>query len=296
MLPLHNGETEYLGIMTQILMNGKNKSNRTGTDTRAIPPIFWKHDMSQGFPLLTTKRLAKKMIMEELEGFIGGITSKKWYQDHKCSIWNEWCNPDVAKYNTPEAILADDLGPVYGYQWRRFNKPYISGQPNTKKFAPGTRLEGDQLAELLYTLKTNPGDRRMKVEAWNFLQTDQQALPACHCGFTVTVIDGKLNLHFEMRSVDMFLGAPFNIASYGMMLILLCAECGFEPGQLSAAFIDCHIYVNHIPQVKEQLSRKPFDLPTLKLDNWDGFWNWEASDVQWINLQCHPAIKGVVAV
>lgn len=248
--PVH-GELEYLHIMSNILKHGQRKANRTGVDTLVIRPTFWEHDMGLGFPLLTTKKMATKAILVELEGFIGGITSKKWFQERGCNIWNEWCNPSLIsdlraendesrcweiaavlchKYRIDHVAYTnkvdtypttmpvkeklikamqfhiDDLGPIYGFQWRNYNATYIDGCPIDMVTPPCSSaaacLEvGDQLSHLIHTLKTNPDDRRMKVEAWNFKAQPQQALPACHGGSTITHIDGTLNLSFDMRSL-----------------------------------------------------------------------------------------------
>lgn len=342
-----NGEINYLNVIENILRHGEVKQNRTGIDTLVVRPTFWEHDMSLGFPLLTTKKMAKKSILVELQGFIAGITSKKWYQDRGCKIWNEWCNPkclpdttDIKDHNdlsdrigvfirengidpdtynyklgriyheckdAKEAfkrtnqLFIDDLGPVYGYQWRRFNESYIDGCPTNEQIHPLFDLEsclslGDQLSHLILMLKRNPNDRRMKVEAWNFKEQPRQALPACHTGFQISHSNGKLNLCFNMRSVDMFLGAPFNIASYAMLLLLICKEVDMEPGFLSATFNDCHIYENHIDQCKEQLSRAPKDLCTVDILNWNDIWSWNYTDVKFNNYTSHDKISAPVAV
>ena len=271
----------YLDILRNVLENGKWKGNRTGIRTLALPNQHFSHDMADGFPLLTTKRIAFKTMCVELEGFIKGITSKKWYQERKCKLWSEWANPIAVqrrldsmmeekiydnfgkrKYQNPEEwrkpfqLKEDDLGPIYGYQWRRFGEAYDEDD--------GGVLEGyDQLKYIVNTLKNNPHDRRMVCSAWNPNQLTRMALPPCHLVWIVTVIDGELSLHWTQRSCDMALGVPLNIASYATLMMLLCKESGLRPGNLSGMLCDCHIYENQIPGVNEQLNRKPKELPHI---------------------------------
>jgi thymidylate synthase len=199
------------------------------------------------------------------------------------------------------SFFIDDLGPIYGFQWRNFGSAYASGHPITVAQRPYETKEkclefGDQLSHMILTLKSNPNDRRMKVEAWNFNAQPQQALPACHTGFTVTHINGVLNLSFDMRSVDMFLGAPFNMASYGMLLLLICKETGMEPGFLSARLNDCHVYKNHIEQCKTQLSNPPHKLCTVEFKKWTNIWDWEPEDLTFIGYESHDKIPAPVAI
>lgn len=275
----------YLGLLRQIARYGELKENRTGVDTFACPTMFFSHNMSDGFPLITTKKMAHKSIFTELEGFIGGITDKRWYQERGCKIWNQWHS---------EGGDDHDLGPIYGYQWRRYDM-YYRGARSTK-FAPLFDSHYDQLANLIHKLKTNPNDRRMVVSAWNPGQLPLMALPACHTGFTVQHINGTIHLTWTQRSCDMFLGIPFNIASYAMLLLLIAKETGMKAGNLYGVFIDAHVYENHIDQVEEQTDRRPYDCPTVKIDNWTDIWNWEAADVVLEGYQHHPKITGEVAI
>lgn len=279
---------EYLDILQQVLDEGERKPNRTGIDTFSLSGAMFRHDMRKGFPLLTTKRMPPKTIFAELEGFIKGITDKTWYQKRGCNIWNEWCNPTIVPYGNDEATKArmaaePDLGPIYGYQWRNFNGSGV-----------------DQLKNALETLKHNPTDRRMIISAWNPIQLSEMALPPCHFCFHL-LSDGKfLDLCWSQRSVDTFLGLPFNIASYAMLLTLIAKEVHMIPRYLVGHLDDVHIYENHLEQVREQLSRKPFELPTIEILNSDGndwsIFDWEYTDFNLINYQHHPTIKAPVAV
>jgi thymidylate synthase len=305
----------YLDILNHTLRVGQRQENRTGTDTFAVPNMHFSHEMSEGFPALTTKRIPFKTMATELEGFIKGITSKEWYSSRGCNIWNEWANPKKVENSVfwewaehqkgdPESeegpneefikqiqLEEDDLGPIYGYQWRRWNEAYdedCDGQ-----------LEGvDQLGQVIERLKTNPNDRRLVVSAWNPSQIHMMALPPCHMMFVLTHINGRLSLHWTQRSCDLFLGVPFNIASYALLLELICKEVGMQPGNLSGMLCNCHIYENHIEQVREQLTRVPSELPHLsfKKHDWDGIFNWEATDCRLGAYHPQAAIKGDVAV
>ena len=299
----------YQTILKTVLEKGRRKSNRTGTDTFAVPNVHFSHDMQDGFPLVTTKKMAWKPIRVELQGFIHGVTSKKWYQDRGCRIWDEWANPEAVQAIIDSSTVSpfdrvehgsalwndiqencDDLGPIYGYQWRNWNAPpdelFMDGHPDGV----------DQLKEVINKLKTNPNDRRLVVSAWNPSQLHMMALPPCHMMFVLTHIDGELSLHWTQRSCDIFLGVPFNIASYALLLELICKESGMRPGNLSGMLCDCHAYENHMAQIEEQVSRTPYPLPTLELDNWTNFWEWKYKDAVLHNYQHHPAIKAEVAV
>jgi len=271
----------YNEIVCNVLENGHLKGNRTGIRTLAVPNQHFSHDMSEGFPLLTTKKMAFKTMCVELEGFIKGITSKKWYQDRKCKIWNEWANPhsvhdEMRSINlmsiAPDDHEAwdrmkkeyqaelDDLGPIYGYQWRRFGETYdCDDDAPVKGF--------DQFKYIVDTLKSNPNDRRMVCSAWNPNQLSRMALPACHICWVVTVINQELHLHWTQRSCDLMLGVPFNIASYGMLMELLCLEANLKPGNLSGMLCDCHIYENQIAGAEEQCGRIPGKLPRVSISH-----------------------------
>ena len=236
---------DYLSIVRNILVTGDYKENRTGVPTYSIAGAMFEHDMSEGFPLLTTKSVPLSLVASELEFFIKGITDKQWLKDRDNHIWDSWCWEKKVPYGhdleTKNAMAEErDLGPIYGFQWRHFDAEYDGFD---KEYA-GQGV--DQLENLIDTLKTNPNDRRMIVSAWNPNQVDEMALPPCHYGFQVTVTDDKLNLMWNQRSVDTALGLPFNIASYGLLLHLLAKETGFEEGHLVGFLGDTHIYENHV--------------------------------------------------
>lgn len=283
----------YLEILAKCLNQGQRKENRTGVDTFVVPPQGWSHDMSTGFPLVTTKRIPTKTMLTELQGFIGGITNKQWYKYRGCNIWNQWSNG----YTRPEDISAEDwedLGPIYGYQWRRFGHDH--GKPVNAPLPVTHGYNRDQLSTIVDTLKTNPNDRRMVCSAWNPVQHDEMALPPCHVLWNVQHIKGTLHLHWHQRSCDMFLGVPFNIASYAMLLVLLCKETGMKPGQLSCTLMDCHIYENHLEQITEQLSRPCLNLPQVAFNRWDGIFNWRAEDTTFPGYNPWKKIKAEVAI
>lgn len=295
-----NIEQQYLNILADLLRDTAiRQSNRTGVDTFKIPPRMIQHDMSDGsFPLLTTKRVAFKTMTVELEGFIKGITSKKWFKDRGCNIWNEWCNPQKVPYPAadmePKAralVLKamaeeDDLGPaVYGAAWRNFRDP--NSHPGIKGV--------DQLANIVQTLKTNPEDRRMICLAWNPLGLKHTALPACHYSWQVMKRGEYLDLVWTQRSVDSFLGLPFNIASYGLLLLILAREAGLKPGVLSGSLADLHLYENHADQALEQLQRLQMPLPRVAIGG-DNIFDWTHEDVVLTEYSPHGSIKAPVAV
>lgn len=285
----------YLDIVRHVLEHGERKENRTGVDAITVAGCLFDHDMSQGFPLLTTKKMGLRLVASELEFFIKGITDKQWLQDRNNHIWDEWANPKKAPYGHDDAakqrMAAErDLGPVYGFQWRHFNAPY----QNFDTDYSGTGV--DQLAKVIETLKKNPNDRRMIVMAWNPLALPEQALPPCHYGFQVTVINGKLNLLWNQRSVDTMLGLPFNIASYGLLLHLLAKESGLQEGRLIGFLADTHIYVNHIDGAKEQLTREPKALPRLVTEPFTSIFDWTHEHSRIEAYDPHPTIKFDIAV
>jgi thymidylate synthase len=272
----------YIDIVQKVLDEGEVKENRTGVNTIAVPGVMFEHDMTHGFPLLTTKYMPIGIIAVELEMFIKGLTDKQWLQDRGCRIWDEWCNPKKVPYGhdkkTREAmVLENDLGPIYGSQWRNFGGV-------------------DQLAQLVDTIKTNPNDRRMIVSAWNPTELDQMALPPCHYGFQVTVINGRLNLLWNQRSVDVALGLPFNIASYGLLLMLLAKESGFKPGMLVGFLADTHIYENHIPGLKKQIGRTPLHYPEMEINHDGSIFEWEYWKIALNYYKYYKPIKFDIAV
>lgn len=304
-----NAEHQYLDILRELIEvaeHGVSTENRTATDTFKLPPQMLQHDMADGFPLLTTKRVAVKTMAVELEGFIKGITSKKWFQDRGCKIWNEWCNPQKVPYGQDEETLAkmaaeDDLGPcIYGASWRGFHDPEAtvnhawSGSHTDDIEHVGQRV--DQFQKIVDTLKTNPTDRRMICMAWNPLGLDHTALPPCHMMFQVTTRGKKLDLTWNQRSADWKLGIPFNLASYGLLLQLFAKESGFVPGILTGFLGDVHLYENHVEQAQEQLSREVRPLPRLEFNKWDGIFNWTHEDTTVEDYHPHPPIKAPVAV
>jgi len=293
-------ERDYLEILEE-LTQAEPQKNRTGVDAYKLPPKMLQHDMSKGFPLLTTKMVAKKTMMVELEGFIKGITSKKWFQDRNCKIWNEWCNPQKVPYSTDPKVqelmaAEDDLGPcLYGASWRGFHDPSL----NTMYDEYGAQFSGqkvDQFANIIKTLRANPDDRRMLCVAWNPLGLKHTALPSCHVLFQVSTRGNKLDLTWYQRSCDWFLGIPFNIASYATLLHLFAKEANMEEGMLTGFFCDVHLYENHMEQAKEQLGREMYDLPTVETENFTSILDWEWSDTKVHDYKYHSSIKAPVAI
>jgi len=285
----------YLDIVNKILEQGFRKKNRTGMDALAVAGTMFEHDMADGFPLLTTKKMPFKLVKSELEFFIRGITDKQWLKERENTIWDEWCSPDIVPYANDEKTKTRmtqerELGPVYGWQWRNFGAEYISY--NTPPDGQGV----DQLKELVKTLKTDPDNRRMIVSAWNPCDLHRMALPPCHFAFQVTVIDGRLNLLWNQRSVDAALGLPFNIASYGCLLHLLSKEAGLGEGKLIGFLGDTHIYINHVNAISLQLLRKPKPLPRIKTENFTSIFDWHYGDTSIENYDSHPAVKFEIAV
>jgi thymidylate synthase len=275
----------YNKILSEVLSAGKPKTGRTAEGFLSIPGSMLSYNMSDGFPLLTTKRIATRVMMTELEGFLHGVTSKKWYQDRGCRIWNSWCNPSKVPYGaSPEAREAmfkeDDLGPIYGAQWRSFNS---SGH--------------DQLMRIIDELTQSPGSRRMVCSAWNPLQLSSMALPPCHVLWQVLCDnDGTLHLNWYQRSVDVPVGLPFDIGFYGMLLTLLAKETNKVPGTLTGFFGDTHIYNNQIDLAWVQLTREPRPAPALRFVEWSGLFNWTSTDTVFDHYYPYDAIPYPVAV
>jgi thymidylate synthase len=287
----------YHDIVETILNTGIEKTDRTGTGTISVPGMMFAHDMSTGFPLLTTKKIPFRLIASELEFFIQGRTDKQWLLEHNNHIWDEWANPKKAPYghddDSKQRMLAErDLGPVYGFQWRHYNAKY----DNFDTDYSGQGI--DQLQILIDTLKKNPDSRRMMVSAWNPSMMDEMALPPCHYGYQVTVTAGKLNLFWNQRSVDVMLGLPFNIASYGLLLHLLAKETGFAEGRLVGFLGDTHIYTNHIEGAREQLSRDvdTYPLPTISTPDFTSLFEWKYTYTKVEAYESYPSIQFPIAI
>ena len=262
---------QYLDLLQHILDNGTEKSDRTGTGTISYFGYQMRFDLSKGFPLVTTKKLHLKSIIYELLWFLRGETNIKYLKEHGVSIWNEWADEK------------GELGPVYGKQWRSWEG------------SDGKVI--DQISDALKQIKNNPDSRRIIVSAWNVADLPKMALMPCHALFQFYVADGKLSCQLYQRSADVFLGVPFNIASYALLTMMIAQVCDLEPGDFVHTFGDVHIYSNHLEQVKLQLSRKPYPLPTMKLNPAvKNIFDFRFEDFILENYQHHPAIKAPVAV
>lgn len=262
---------QYLDLLDRILKEGVKKEDRTGTGTISVFGHQMRFNMEEGFPLLTTKKLHLKSIIHELLWFLNGDTNVKYLQDNGVRIWNEWADEN------------GDLGHIYGYQWRSW-PDYEGGHI-------------DQISEVVNTLKTNPDSRRIIVNAWNVGDIKNMNLPPCHAFFQFYVADGKLSLQLYQRSADTFLGVPFNIASYALLLKMMAQVCGLKEGDFVHTLGDAHIYVNHLEQVREQLSREPRHLPTMKINpDVKSIFDFKYEDFELTDYDPHPHIKGVVAV
>ncbi|WP_405350508.1 thymidylate synthase [Nonlabens sp. Asnod3-H03] len=272
---------QYHDLLQHILNEGTDKGDRTGTGTRSVFGYQMRFNLQEGFPMVTTKKLHLKSIIHELLWFLTGDTNVKYLQDNGVRIWNEWANEN------------GDLGPVYGHQWRNWNNEDI-----------------DQIKDIIHTLKNNPNSRRMMVSAWNpsvmpdtsvsfskNVANGKAALPPCHAFFQFYVSDNKLSCQLYQRSADVFLGVPFNIASYALFTMMMAQVCGFEYGDFIHTFGDVHIYSNHMEQVKLQLSREPRALPIMKMNpDIKDIFNFTFDDFTLENYDPHPAIKGAVAI
>jgi len=262
---------QYEDFMRHVYENGTLKTDRTGTGTRSVFGYQMRFDLAKGFPLVTTKKLHTKSIFIELLWFLRGDNNAKWLQERGVSIWNEWAGPD------------GDLGPIYGVQWRSWPKP------------DGGHI--DQLAQVVDEIKRNPDSRRLIVSAWNVSDIPNMALPPCHAFFQFYVANGKLSCQMYQRSADIFLGVPFNIASYALLTHLIAQQCDLDVGDFIWTGGDCHIYNNHFNQVQEQLSREPFPYPKLNiLRRPASLFDYEYEDFQITGYQSHPHIKAPVAV
>ncbi|WP_338889932.1 thymidylate synthase [Rhodococcus sovatensis] len=262
--------TPYEDLLRHVAETGTAKSDRTGTGTTSVFGHQMRFDLSEGFPLITTKKVHLKSIVYELLWFLRGESNVTWLQDRGVSIWDEWAAPD------------GELGPVYGVQWRSWPTP--SGE------------HIDQISQVLDMLRTDPDSRRMIVSSWNVGEIPQMALPPCHAFFQFYVADGKLSCQLYQRSADLFLGVPFNIASYALLTHMVAAQVGLGVGDFVWTGGDCHIYDNHREQVAEQLTRKAYPYPTLNLAHRDSIFDYEFEDIEIVDYQHHPAIKAPVAV
>ncbi|MEH6488156.1 thymidylate synthase [Hyphomonas oceanitis] len=262
---------QYLDLLSDILEKGFERADRTGTGTRAVFGRQMRFDLSEGFPLVTTKKLHLRSIIVELLWFLKGDTNIKYLKDNGVSIWDDWADAN------------GDLGPVYGKQWRSWA-------------APDGRVI-DQIQWVLDEIRTNPNSRRLIVSAWNPADVNEMALPPCHCLFQFNVMDGKLNCQLYQRSADIFLGVPFNIASYALLTLMMARATGLKPGEFVHTFGDAHLYLNHVEQAKLQLTREPRPLPSITLnpDKTDLF-GWEYEDFKVENYTPHAHIKAPVAV
>ena len=296
---MSNLNKEFQDNLRLILSKGFKKEDRTGVGTISYPGIMLRHDMSDGFPLLTLRKIPFKAAAVELEGFIKGITSKKWYKDRGCNYWNQWCAPYKIPYNTdPDTKTKmeseDDLGPIYGKQGREF----ACYKAIPQEFGGGVGRTGskvDQLDNLVKELKSNPNSRRMLVSYWNPLANHLMALNPCHTHWQVNVTNNKLNLFYYMRSVDFILGN--NLNSYGLLLHLLAKEAGLEEGVLTGFYADAHVYLDQIDGAKEILTRdSSIPLPKVKTENFKSIFDWTSSDSRIIGYNPLPAIKFSVAV
>jgi thymidylate synthase len=262
---------QYHNLMKEVLEKGVQKSDRTGTGTVSIFGHQMRFNLAEGFPMVTTKKLHLKSIILELLWFLKGSTDNNWLKERGVSIWNEWAAPD------------GDLGPIYGYQWRSWPAPN------------GEHI--DQIAEVVETLKKNPDSRRIIVSAWNVADIPRMALAPCHAFFQFYVADGKLSCQLYQRSADIFLGVPFNIASYALLTHMMAQQCNLEVGDFVWTGGDCHLYSNHLEQVDLQLSRDFFPLPKLNiLRKPDSIFDYEFEDFEIAGYESHPAIKAPVAV
>lgn len=262
---------QYLDLCRHILENGIKKEDRTGTGTISIFGYQMRFNLAEGFPLLTTKKVHLKSIIYELLWFLQGDTNIKYLNEHGVTIWDEWADAN------------GDLGPVYGYQWRSW------------RTREGETI--DQIAELIRDIKANPNSRRLIVSAWNVGEIEQMALPPCHCLFQFYVADGKLSCQLYQRSADVFLGVPFNIASYSLLTMMMAQVCGLQPGEFIHTFGDTHIYLNHMEAVHLQLGREPRPLPLMRLNpEVSSIFDFRYEDFELVNYDPHPRIKGAISV
>ena len=262
---------QYLGLIEHVLSNGTRKLDRTGTGTISVFGYQMRFDLGLGFPLLTTKKLHLKSIVHELLWFLRGDTNVRYLQENGVSIWDDWADED------------GNLGPVYGFQWRSWPAP------------DGQKI--DQISNAIEQIKVNPDSRRIIVSAWNVADVESMALPPCHALFQFYVADGKLSCQLYQRSADIFLGVPFNIASYALLTMMVAKVTHLQPGEFVHTLGDAHLYSNHIDQAKQQLSRKPYPLPTMKLNpDVEDISSFRFDDFELVDYQSHAHIAAPIAV
>jgi thymidylate synthase len=265
---------QYLDLLGYVLEHGVQKDDRTGTGTRSIFGYQMRFNLAKGFPLLTTKKLHVKSIVYELLWFLKGDTNVKYLRDHGVSIWDEWADEN------------GELGPIYGAQWRSW------------KSAGGHTI--DQISQVIQQIKTNPDSRRMLVSAWNVGELNKMSLPPCHVLFQFYVAEGRLSCQLYQRSADIFLGVPFNIASYGLLTMMMARVCGLRNGEFIHTLGDAHLYLNHLDQARLQLTRQPFSLPEMRINPARGYessiFDFVYEDFELRNYQSHPAIKAPISV
>ena len=262
---------QYLDLLTHVLERGVEKTDRTGVGTISTFGYQMRFDLAEGFPVVTTKKLHLRSIIYELLWFLRGDTNVKYLNENRVTIWDEWTDAE------------GNLGPVYGKQWR--------------SWGAGDGKTIDQISQVISQIKTNPDSRRLIVSAWNVGELGQMALAPCHAMFQFYVVEGKLSCLLFQRSADCFLGVPFNIASYALLTHMIAEQCGLQPGEFIWTGGDCHIYMNHLEQVKLQLSRQPLALPTLQIKSRPtSIFDYRYEDVELVNYQSHPAIAAPIAV
>ncbi|MFI2487924.1 thymidylate synthase [Promicromonospora kroppenstedtii] len=263
-------DTPYEDLLRDVLATGTRKGDRTGTGTRSVFGRQIRYDLAQGFPLITTKRVHLKSVVYELLWFLRGDSNVRWLQERGVKIWDDWADE------------SGELGPVYGVQWRSWPTP------------DGGHV--DQIAKVVEQIRTNPDSRRHIVTAWNPAEVDDMALPPCHALFQFYVADGKLSCQLYQRSADLFLGVPFNIASYALLTHMVAAQTGLEVGEFVWTGGDVHIYDNHVEQVETQLARDPYPYPSLRLAPRDSIFDYEFEDIEVLGYVSHPTIKAPIAV
>lgn len=261
---------QYLDFMRHVYEHGTDKADRTGTGTRSVFGYQMRFDLNEGFPVVTTKKLHLKSIIHELLWFLQGSTNIAYLKEHGVTIWDEWADQN------------GELGPIYGYQWRAWPTP------------DGRHV--DQIADLMQQIRNNPDSRRLIVSAWNVGEIPQMKLPPCHAFFQFYVADGKLSCQLYQRSADVFLGVPFNIASYALLTLMVAKVVGLQPGEFVHTFGDAHLYLNHLDQAREQLTREPKAFPTMRIADKADLFAFEYEDFALEGYEAHPHIKAAVSV